>query len=595
MAVHPRTRPAAHAGCRGRARRSRGRRPARAGPVVIVAGRANLAESTRGGGHGRCDAVLAACPGAKVLPALRRGNVVGALAARACARRGWPRRAGSSAPRPPARSSASCCSAPTRWPTSPTPIWPGRRWRARRASSRSTRSSPVARWPTSCSPAAASARRRDDHEPRRPGHHGGPEGHAGRHGRPDWMIAAELAELLGYATWRRSASVDDDHRRDRRHGAGVAGRPRRGAATATATACSPSPPADRRHAASTASQPATATATTTASWSAARCTTSRRHGEVAVPRPVWRRRATPHVHPLDLDRLGVDRRHRRKAHRQRAARSCSRPCAATPCVPRGAVGAVQPARHRASASSSIADRRCIDVRVERARDAGCSRSTRCSSAISTLDAVRHRRCSRSSSSSSSGSSPRCSWSGSSARSSPACRTASGPNKAGPFGMLQTLADGIKLFFKEDLLPGPGRPLRVPARAVPRVRPGVPGVVASSRSAATSADGNDGIVAWFGHADAGAARRPADRHPVRARAVVDRRLRHHARRLVVRVEVPAARLGAGVGADGQLRGRARAQRRRGAAGRRHAVDARHRRRPGHARRTGTWSPPASCRS
>src|SRR5580658_9535703 len=28
----------------------------------------------------------------------------------------------------------------------------------------------------------------------------------------------------------------------------------------------------------------------------------------------------------------------------------------------------------------------------------------------------------------------------------------GPNRAGPFGMLQTLADGIKLFFKEDLMP-----------------------------------------------------------------------------------------------------------------------------------------------
>ncbi|TDT15252.1 NADH dehydrogenase subunit H [Ilumatobacter fluminis] len=28
----------------------------------------------------------------------------------------------------------------------------------------------------------------------------------------------------------------------------------------------------------------------------------------------------------------------------------------------------------------------------------------------------------------------------------------GPNKAGPFGLLQTLADGTKLFFKEDLLP-----------------------------------------------------------------------------------------------------------------------------------------------
>jgi NADH-quinone oxidoreductase subunit H len=28
----------------------------------------------------------------------------------------------------------------------------------------------------------------------------------------------------------------------------------------------------------------------------------------------------------------------------------------------------------------------------------------------------------------------------------------GPNRAGPFGILQTLADGIKLFFKEDLVP-----------------------------------------------------------------------------------------------------------------------------------------------
>ena len=28
----------------------------------------------------------------------------------------------------------------------------------------------------------------------------------------------------------------------------------------------------------------------------------------------------------------------------------------------------------------------------------------------------------------------------------------GPNMAGPWGILQTLADGIKLFFKEDLIP-----------------------------------------------------------------------------------------------------------------------------------------------
>ena len=34
----------------------------------------------------------------------------------------------------------------------------------------------------------------------------------------------------------------------------------------------------------------------------------------------------------------------------------------------------------------------------------------------------------------------------------------GPNRAGPFGMLQTIADGIKLFFKEDLLPERADPI-----------------------------------------------------------------------------------------------------------------------------------------
>lgn len=48
------------------------------GPVVVVAGRGNLAESSDHALAGLA-AVLAAVPDAKVLPALRRGNVVGAL------------------------------------------------------------------------------------------------------------------------------------------------------------------------------------------------------------------------------------------------------------------------------------------------------------------------------------------------------------------------------------------------------------------------------------------------------------------------------------------------------------------------------------
>ena len=69
---------------------------------------------------------------------------------------------------------------------------------------------------------------------------------------------------------------------------------------------------------------------------------------------------------------------------------------------------------------------------------------------------------------------------------------------------------------------------------------------------------------------------------RPRDVVDRGLRDHARRLVLGLEVPAARLGAGVGPDGLLRGRARplGRRRRARVG--HAQHQRHR---GRAERVG----------
>ena len=72
----------------------------------------------------------------------------------------------------------------------------------------------------------------------------------------------------------------------------------------------------------------------------------------------------------------------------------------------------------------------------------------------------------------------------------------GPNKAGPFGLLQTLADGIKLFFKEDLIP------RRSDRFVFALAPFlalVPAFLAFSiiPLGGDFRNGNDGIVTWFG--------------------------------------------------------------------------------------------------
>ena len=72
----------------------------------------------------------------------------------------------------------------------------------------------------------------------------------------------------------------------------------------------------------------------------------------------------------------------------------------------------------------------------------------------------------------------------------------GPNKAGPWGLLQTLADGIKLFFKEDLLPD--RADRFVFKLAPYLA-FVPAFLVWSviPLGGDFSDGKNGIVTWLG--------------------------------------------------------------------------------------------------
>ena len=72
----------------------------------------------------------------------------------------------------------------------------------------------------------------------------------------------------------------------------------------------------------------------------------------------------------------------------------------------------------------------------------------------------------------------------------------GPDKAGPFGLLQTLADGIKLFFKEDLIPE--RSDRFVFKLAPFLA-FVPAFLIWSviPLGGDFTDGRDGTVEWFG--------------------------------------------------------------------------------------------------
>jgi NADH-quinone oxidoreductase subunit H len=75
----------------------------------------------------------------------------------------------------------------------------------------------------------------------------------------------------------------------------------------------------------------------------------------------------------------------------------------------------------------------------------------------------------------------------------------GPTIAGPFGLLQTLADGIKLFFKEDLLPSEDRGDGIVFRLAPYLTL-IPAFLIFTvvPIGGDFQDGKDGTVTWFGH-------------------------------------------------------------------------------------------------
>ena len=170
----------------------------------------------------------------------------------------------------------------------------------------------------------------------------------------------------------------------------------------------------------------------------------------------------------------------------------------------------------------------------------------------------------------------------------------GPDKAGPFGILQTLADGIKLFFKEDLIPE--RSDRFVFKLAPYLA-FVPAFLVWTviPLGGDFRDGKGGIVEWFGHETRVQLADPPIGLLLVLALSVDRGLRRDARRLGVRVEVPAARLGSCVGTDGQLRGGARPQHRVGAPDLGHAEHERHRRGAERTGRLARRRDRRSCRS
>ncbi len=139
----------------------------------------------------------------------------------------------------------------------------------------------------------------------------------------------------------------------------------------------------------------------------------------------------------------------------------------------------------------------------------------------------------------------------------------GPNVVGPFGLLQSFADLLKFVFKEPVIPAGADKVRVPAGAAGD------GHVRACRVGRDPAERRQRRALGD--------RRSQCRHPLSARHLLARRLRHHHGRLGVELEVSVHGRTALGGADGLLRGLDGLRHHLRAAARRFAQHDRHRQR------------------